>query len=150
MVSLPVFSECLVCGHEPHDEWCPVPEHEAMLAGDEAAKAAHVPEECHLCLMGMPAHCGCRCGRCCEALIIEATAFDARREPRIRERGSPITEGGQVPLDECDWLLNGKGGPCVFLGRNPEGEAVCEIYETRPLACRLFDCNSYEHRKETR
>src|SRR5262249_46921662 len=122
---LPLCPEvCLVCGHPPggpHDEECPVPEHEAMLAGDELATAAHDPDERHLCLATRAVRCTGRWGRCCESLIIEATAFDARREPKIRERCSPITEGGLVPLEEAGWLLNGPQGPCVFFHRDHDG-----------------------------
>jgi Fe-S-cluster containining protein len=90
--------------------------------------------------------CRCRCGKCCERLLIEATAFDARREPRIAERGSIIDEGGAVPPPQADWLLNGPDGPCVFFRRDENGHGVCEIYDTRPLACRHFDCDTSDVR----
>ena len=147
-IPLPLRQDvCVVCGEPegmPHDEECPVPEHEAMLAGDKNAQALHDPDECALCLVTRELKCRCRCGHCCESLIIEATAFDARREPRIRERGQPITQGGLVPLEHAEWLLNGPRGPCVFFHRDGEGLGVCEIYDTRPLACRLFDCDQSE------
>lgn len=66
---------------------------------------------------------------------------DAEREPRIREFGSPIytpaelTGTGQRELE--GFLLNGKDVACVFLDQETN---LCTIYETRPLGCRLFDC----------
>lgn len=147
---LPTSGPCVVCGEEPHEEECPVPEHEAMLAGDKLAQAIHDPEECPLCLTASQVCSSCRCGHCCEGLIIEASAYDTWREPRIRERGSPITEGGLIPLEQANWLLNGLGGPCVFFHRDQEGRGVCEIYETRPLGCRHFDCDHDERMAEYR
>lgn len=47
----------------------------------------------------------CRCGECCRNLIIEVDLEDAKREPKIAERGSPIyasadlTESGQRELE---------------------------------------------------
>ncbi len=152
--SLPLAGDvCLVSGRPPdlpHDEECPVPEHEAMLAGDELATAVHDPDQCHLCLATREVRCGCRCGRCCETLIIEATAFDARREPRIKERGQILTEGGLVAPEDADWLLNGAGGPCVFFRRDGDDRGVCEIYETRPLVCRHFNCDASELARDVR
>ncbi len=149
-IPLPLTTDvCLVCGHpqgEEHDEECPVPEHEDMLAGDPVAVVIHDPDECQLCLLQRePVRCSCRCGRCCQALIIEATALDARIEPKIKERASITDEGGLVPPEDADWLLNGPGGPCVFFTLDAEGRGVCEIYDTRPLVCRLFNCHDYEH-----
>jgi Fe-S-cluster containining protein len=82
-------------------------------------------------------------------MIIEATALDARREPKIRERASIIDEGGEIPPDQADWMLN-RGNGCVFFSRDSEGRGVCEIYETRPLCCRLFDCDGDERAIEFR
>ncbi len=154
-MSLPLASRevCLVCGHalnEPHDEECPALEHEAAAAGDAVALAVHDPDECPLCLLTQARLCQCRCGHCCERLLIEATAFDARREPRIRERASITDEGGLVPYEDADWLLNGPGGACVFFSRDADGRGICEIYDTRPLCCRLFDCDRDERAVEFR
>src|SRR5262249_27310535 len=87
--------------------------------------------------------CECRCGARCRSLIIEADLQDAEREPRIAERGSPLwvparsTESGETEVE--GYLLKGEeGGARVFLD---EGSNWCTIYETRPLACRLFDCD---------
>jgi Fe-S-cluster containining protein len=82
----------------------------------------------------------CRCGLCCQHFLIEATAADARREPRIAELGAPIPR--EDAGEPAGYVLNRgafAGGACLFLGF--EGErAVCGIYETRPEVCRLFDC----------
>lgn len=151
-MNLPLLHPCRWCGHhDGHEEDCPVPEHEALLAGDPHAQALHDPEDCPLCLWERPVTCACRCGRCCEALLIEATAFDAEREPRIRERASIIDrtpDGRRLPPEEADWFLNSPQGPCVFFHRDAHGLGVCEIHQTRPLACRLFDCDRYEHREK--
>jgi Fe-S-cluster containining protein len=101
----------------------------------------HDPEECYACLSEQAVSCDCRCAECCKRLIIEATVEDAEREPLIAEKGSPIyahpelTESGKPELE--GYMLNGGKG-CVFL--NPE-TSLCGIYETRPLSCRLFNCD---------
>src|SRR5947207_1598387 len=111
---LPLRAElCLGCGHPldgPHDEECIVDEHNQALAGDEVCQALHDPDECPLCLSSRELSCACRCGRCCEGLIIEASAFDAQREPKIRERGSMIRDDEGLPEELADWLLNGPKG----------------------------------------
>src|SRR5437870_4517461 len=73
---------CWGCGAaegEGHDEeeGCVAEEHAAMRAGDNLAKELHDPEECEACLADHALNCECRCGKCCEALIIEASEFDA-------------------------------------------------------------------------
>jgi Fe-S-cluster containining protein len=153
-ISLPLRADlCLGCGRPvdgPHDEECIVDEHYAALAGEAFAQALHDPDECPLCLATRELISSCRCGRCCESLIIEASAFDAQREPKIRERGSMIRDDEALPPELADWLLNGPGGPCVFFRRDAEGRGVCEIYATRPLACRLFNCDTDERAVEFR
>jgi hypothetical protein len=134
--------DCARVGTDPHDEECILAEHEAMVSGDTLAAAVHDEGECELCLVRNEVRSRCRCGICCESLLIEASALDARREPRIAERASIIDEGGVVPRDQAGWLLNGPGGTCVFFRRDEDGRGVCEIYETRPLCCRLFDCDT--------
>jgi Fe-S-cluster containining protein len=82
-------------------------------------------------------------GQCCK-LIIEVGLDDARREPKIAERGSPIyapaelTESGQAELE--GYLLNDakNGYACTFLDRSTN---LCSIYDTRPWVCRIFDCD---------
>jgi Fe-S-cluster containining protein len=45
--------------------------------------------------------------------------------------------GEYPPDDEAEWLLN-KGGACVFF---KEGIG-CTIHATRPMVCRLFNCDA--------
>jgi len=86
----------------------------------------------------------CRCAECCRHLLIEVGLDDARREPRIKERGDPIyapaevTASGQRELE--GYLLNSKDndGACTFLNQTTH---LCSIYETRPWVCRAFDCD---------
>ncbi len=117
-------------------------EHEAMLAGDPEAMAAHEPDECYHCLLDETASSVCRCAHCCRALIIETCLQDAEVEPQIKERGSPIytgpefTASGERELQ--GYLLNGKDGHCVFLD---DAMNLCTIHATRPLVCRLFQCD---------
>jgi hypothetical protein len=103
----------------------------------------HDEEECEICLLAKAPTCTCRCGRCCH-LLVEVSLADAQREPRIAEKGFPIyagpelTASGQPELE--GYLLNAAeaGYACVFLD---QGTNLCTIYDTRPLACRLFDCD---------
>jgi Fe-S-cluster containining protein len=103
----------------------------------------HDPDECEECLARTATiHSTCRCGQCCQ-LIVEVSLRDAEREPKIRELGSPIyapaelTESGKRELD--GYLLNtGKDNACVFLD---QATNLCSIHPTRPLVCRLFDCD---------
>jgi len=107
--------------------------------GDEYGE--HDPDECYTCLLARePVAPTCRCGQCCR-LIIEVNLADAEREPRIKELGSPIcldarlSEGGEPEL--IGYLLNKPpSNACVFL----DEQNLCSIYPTRPLVCRLFDC----------
>jgi Fe-S-cluster containining protein len=114
-----------------------VPEHEAALT-----LANHDPEECYLCLLQEEVRNTCRCGLCCRRLLIEVGLADAEREPRIKERGSPLytppelTASGQRELE--GYLLNGPDVACVFLD---QATNACTIYASRPLTCRLFDCD---------
>ena len=99
----------------------------------------HDPEECELCLLHTrTVRCACRCGRCCEALLIEASLRNAQREPLIQDVASPIYDDMTGVRVQIGWLLNGKGGSCVFLDQQTR---LCTIYETRPLCCRLYNCN---------
>lgn len=95
----------------------------------------HDPDGCYECLLGQTVISTCRCAACCRGLIIEALPEDAEREPRLKELGSPL----KGFTDEVEgYLLNGPDGPCLFLDRATD---LCTIYPTRPLACRLFDCD---------
>lgn len=146
LLSLPRES-CHACGSpddQPHHGECIADEHRAMLAGDEFAKELHDPEECEECLEARPAaQSDCRCGNCCRSLLIEVSELDARCEPKIRKRGSPIYQDPRLTAsgtrERIGYMLNSKkDGACVFLDRKTN---LCTIYETRPLICRLFDCD---------
>ena len=103
----------------------------------------HDEDECRHCLETRAVVNACKCGKCCH-LLIEVDLDDAEREPRIKERGSPIflpaeaTASGQKEL--VGYFLNTKENDsgCVFLDTATN---LCGIYETRPLLCRLFDCD---------
>jgi Fe-S-cluster containining protein len=101
----------------------------------------HHPDECEECLLAKAVACKCRCGRCCELLIIEVSLCDAEREPLIAERASPIYDDMSGIKEQIGWLLNGEGGPCVFFDRQTR---LCTIHETRPLVCRLYNCDESE------
>jgi len=105
----------------------------------------HDEDSCYACLLGKEAvKSDCRCAECCKRLLIEVLPQDAEREPKIAERGSPIyedprlTASGQKEL--IGYLLNSKekGFACTFLDLQTN---LCQIYDTRPLICRLFDCD---------
>jgi hypothetical protein len=128
----------------PHQDDCLFAEHQAALAGDEAALSVHDGGDCYWCAaLEPPAISSCRCGDCCRRLIIEVTREDARIEPKIREQGSPIytapemTASGKKELQ--GFLLNSAKNDyaCAFLD---QATNLCTIHETRPLVCRLFDC----------
>jgi Fe-S-cluster containining protein len=101
----------------------------------------HDPDACEECLMGKSVRCECRCGKCYESLIIEATMKDGEREPKLKENASPIYDDMSGVKEQIGYLLNGPGGPCVFLD---PATKLCTIYETRPLCCRLYDCGEFE------
>jgi hypothetical protein len=128
-----------------HEEACVQAEHEAMLAGDPTATAEHEPDGCYHCLLDDVVSNICRCGNCCRALIIEACLQDAEVEPRIKDHGSPLytgpefTASGERELQ--GYILNGAQGQCVFLD---DASNLCTIYATRPLVCRLFQCDGCE------
>jgi len=104
----------------------------------------HDEDSCYSCLLGKGVKSDCKCAECCRRLIIEVLPEDAEREPKIKELGSPIyedprlTASGQREL--IGYLLNKiteKSHACVFLD---DATNLCQIYDTRPLVCRLFDC----------
>lgn len=102
----------------------------------------HDEDECEVCIeQTHTVHCECRCGHCCEAMILEASLRDGEREPRIKEL--PIIKG--FTEEPIGYLLNGKDGPCVFLDRESK---LCTIRETRPLMCRVFNCDVERKRLE--
>jgi len=124
-----------------------VPEEPGHVVDSEGS---HDPDGCELCVeRNCTVDCQCRCGNCCELLLIEASLRDAEREPRIVELGSPIWD------DEMDifhgqkvvggYLLNrtDNGGACAFFDRQTR---LCTIHATRPLVCRLFNCDQEQDR----
>lgn len=84
--------------------------------------------------------CRCRCGFCCEYMRIEISDYDAGCDPKIRQRATPVVVSPE-PDAAPRWLLNSDAGPCVFFLRDEQGLGCCEIYETRPQVCRMFDCD---------
>jgi Fe-S-cluster containining protein len=93
---------------------------------------------------GEPTHSDCRCGECCRRLLIEVGLDDAEREPRIKE-AEPIYEHPRLTAsgkkELIGYLLNRfdeDGYACRFLDQSTN---LCSIYETRPWACRVFDCD---------
>ena len=100
----------------------------------------HDEDECERCVEQHETKCcDCRCGRCCEVMIVEASFRDAEREPRIAETGSPLCDDMRTGVKEqIGWLLGRTDGHCVFFD---PATRLCTIYETRPLACRIFDCD---------
>jgi Fe-S-cluster containining protein len=92
----------------------------------------------------------CRCGECCRNMIIDVDVEDAKREPKIAERGSPLytsaefTDSGQRELEGYNLNDKTKDYACTFLDTTTN---LCSIYETRPWVCRLFDCDG-EQRDE--
>lgn len=110
----------------------------------------HDEDECYTCLLSKEVRSECRCGKCCH-LLIEVEVEDAEREPKIREVGSPtfmpaqFTASGQPEL--TGYILNSKtnGYACAFLDKTTN---LCTIHGTRPLICRLFNCDSGEGREQ--
>ena len=122
----------------------PDPETDPSLAGhDLDDDGDHDPDECYVCLHDQAKTSSCRCGKCCH-LLIEVDARDAEREPKIAEYGSPIfadartTQSGKEELIGFFLNTSMNDNACVFLDRD---SGRCTIYETRPLICRLFDCD---------
>jgi Fe-S-cluster containining protein len=113
-------------------------------------EGSHDPDECELCVeREYTVACDCRCGKCCEELLIEVSLRDAEREPRIKELGSPIWDT-DIELFEHrrevgGYLLNSREntGACVFFDLQTR---LCTIHETRPLVCRLFNCDQEQER----
>lgn len=118
------------------------------LPHDTDEDGEHDEGACYPCLARNEVKTQCRCGDCCRHLILEAVAEDALVEPRIAEKGDPIYQHPELTAsgtrELIGYLLNSEenGGACAFLDRQTN---LCTIYETRPLMCRLFDC---DHRDE--
>lgn len=103
----------------------------------------HDEDACRTCLEKKAVVNACKCGQCCR-LLIEVELQDAEREPKIKERGSPIFLSGEETAsgrkEHVGYFLNSRenDGACVFLDTATN---LCGIYESRPLLCRLFDCD---------
>lgn len=106
-------------------------------------EAYHDESECELCIEQQETQCcECRCGKCCETALVEASFRDAEREPRIAETGTPLMDDMRTGVTEqVGWMLGRTDGHCVFF--DPENR-LCTIYDTRPLACRVFNCDGPE------
>src|SRR5690242_12073591 len=109
---------------------------------DQAEDGDHYPDECELCIETEHTKCcSCRCGKCCESLIIEVSLRDAEREPRIAAECGPIVDDMRTGEREViGYMLNHKDNDyaCRFFDRTTR---LCTIHETRPLVCRVFDCD---------
>jgi Fe-S-cluster containining protein len=113
---------------------------------DEAGE--HEEDECEVCFeRNHSVICSCRCGKCCSAMLIEVSVRDAEREPRIAKEAGPIYDDLSGTREIVGYLLNGKDGPCVFLDRETK---LCTVHETRPLACRVFNCETDYPPSDTR
>lgn len=117
---------------------------------DVDGEGFHDDEECELYVeRAGSVVCQCRCGKCCESLLIEVSLRDAEREPRIKELGRPLWDN-EADLFRGEkivgsYLLNSSEneGACVFFNRQTR---LCTIHGTRPLVCRLFNCDQAQDR----
>ena len=99
----------------------------------------HDSEDCERCIEEQHAvTCSCTCGNCCEQLIVEVSMRDADREPRIAEKGKPLYDMVDGRREQIGYLLNGPSGACVLFDSSSRR---CTIYETRPLVCRVYNCD---------
>lgn len=107
----------------------------------------HSPDECELCIeTDHTKVCSCRCGKCCESLLIEVSLRDAEREPRIAAECGPIVcDIAKGKREVVGYLLNDKNNEyaCRFFDRTTR---LCTIHATRPLVCRVFDCDEEQQR----
>lgn len=117
---------------------------------DVDEEGAHVPDECELCVeRNHSVACQCRCGKCCEELLIEVSLRDAEREPRIKELCRPIWDSDaqlfEGRQEVAGYLLNSREHDmaCVFFDKTTR---LCTIHATRPLVCRLFNCDQEQDR----
>jgi Fe-S-cluster containining protein len=88
------------------------------------------------------------CGLCCEELLVEATAVDVLREPRIDLERPIHNRSPQLSVLDACWIVAGPGSPCPFLTPRKR----CDIYPTRPNGCVAFAPGSpkcQELRKES-
>ena len=64
---------------------------------------------------------------------------DGEREPKINEHSSPITDDMSGVVEQIGWPLNHGNGAWTLFDKQSK---LCTIYETRPLCCRAFNCDS--------
>lgn len=98
----------------------------------------HVPDACRIRVEANDTvTCQCRCGNCCERLIIEVDVEDAEREPRIASACQPLHDGSPEIIA---YRLNDARNEwaCHFFDRETRR---CTIYDTRPLLCRVVNCD---------
>lgn len=74
-----------------------------------------------------------KCGACCQSLIVEAGYYDALREPRLFQIGTPPADRDKLRSGEhCVVLHDIETSACPFL----DGQTNhCGIYQTRPQCC---------------
>lgn len=107
----------------------------------------HVPDACRICVEANDTvSCHCQCGNCCERLIIEVDVEDGEREPRIAAECLPLRDGSP---EIVGYRLNDQenGYACRFFDRT---KRLCQIYDTRPLLCRIFNCDEARESEEQR
>lgn len=118
-----------------------------MIEGHEFDEDGdHIPEECGRCIEDdHSCDCECQCGDCCRSLILEAELRDAEREPRIAAECRPIRDIGPEPVG---YILNDRdnGLACHFLNQETN---LCSIHDTRPLMCRVFNCDQAKDNPES-
>jgi Fe-S-cluster containining protein len=98
----------------------------------------HDTYECELCTeQTCSVSCECRCGNCCERLFLEASLRDAEREPRISAECGVIRDFDD---EVTGYVLDDRSNQtaCHFFNRELR---LCTIYETRPMMCRVFNCD---------
>jgi hypothetical protein len=108
---------------------------------DQDEDGYHAREGCELCIENDHSVTSkCDCGACCQRLIIEASFRDAEREPRIASECSPLRDFEDV----IGYSLNDKSNEyaCHFFDRET---LKCTIYETRPLVCRVSNCDDADN-----
>jgi Fe-S-cluster containining protein len=84
--------------------------------------------------------CPPNCGLCCTNLLIEATADDVLREPRINEV-YPLNLSAkrrELPVLGFTWVLSPFTGEKVTGCRFMDADKRCGIYATRPSTCLGF------------
>ncbi len=119
----------------------PLDRHDLDKDGD------HDPDACEHCIEEHHSvRSICDCGKCCESTIVEASLRDAEREPRIAAECGPIVCDLRTGAREViGYMLNSKENEyaCRFFDRQTRR---CTIYDTRPLVCRVFDCDEEQER----